>query len=331
MVAAAVAVLLAVAYQPPRTAQPRASTRAASALAITCERPLLCEAVSLRAACREELDGVARLQLDVFLPSTPTPACVPLLSGMCEANHRSVRAGMRRRLSIDIAARVSKGSDILVAAVPADGVAPLHTDSAYAEADVRLLGTVDISSQELELPTHPLSEGLYLSHMAVDPEFRRRGVGRRLLEAAVAAARARAAGGGIYLHVERTNAGARSLYEQCGFVRLHPPSAPTLCTHPLHPPSASTSLHPSFCTPPCPQVRTARALLRAHPTSTAHPPPPLTHLHRPPPPPPSPPPTATLYGRCAKPTRRRTSLSRARLTCSTATCAIHRYAHLHAA
>ena len=56
--------------------------------------------------------------------------------------------------------------------------------------------------------------------MAVDPEFRRHGVGRRLLAAAEAAARARAAGGGIYLHVERTNAGARSLYEQAGYVRL---------------------------------------------------------------------------------------------------------------
>ena len=170
------------AYQPPRTAQPRASSRVAAAtlaatLAVACERPLLGEAVSLRAACSEELDDVARLQLDVFLPSTPTPAFMPMLSGMCAANQRSVRAGMRRRLCVDIAARVAKGSDILIAAVDADadGVAPLHTDmdGTYAEADVRLLGTVDISSQELRLPTHPLSAGLYLSHMAVDPGFRR--------------------------------------------------------------------------------------------------------------------------------------------------------------
>jgi len=231
------------AYQPPRTARSRASCRAAPTLAVTLrplvdeapsvdERlPRLCDAVSLREACSDELDGVARLQLDVFLPSTPTPALVPILSEMMAGNQRSVRAGMCRQLCSDIAVRVSKGSDILVAAVPADGVArqqhaeSAYADGVYAEADVRLLGTVDISSQEIALPTHPLSEGLYLSHMAVDPEFRRIGVGRKLLAAAEAAARARSAGGGIYLHVERTNAGARSLYEQCGFVRL-PETAP---------------------------------------------------------------------------------------------------------
>jgi ribosomal protein S18 acetylase RimI-like enzyme len=188
-------------------------------------RPRLSDTVSLREACSDELDGVARLQLDVFLPSTPTPTFVPMLSEMMAGNQRAVRAGMRRQLCSDIAVRVSKGSDILVAAVPADGAARQQHAAVYAEADVRLLGTVDLSSQEVALPTHPLSEGLYLSHMAVDPQFRRHGVGRKLLAAAEAAARARAAGGGIYLHVERTNAGARSLYEQCGFVRL-PDTAP---------------------------------------------------------------------------------------------------------
>ena len=174
MVAMATALLLVVgAYQPPRTARSRASCRAAPTLAVTLrplvdeapsvdERlPRLCDAVSLREACSDELDGVARLQLDVFLPSTPTPALVPILSEMMAGNQRSVRAGMCRQLCSDIAVRVSKGSDILVAAVPADGVArqqhaeSAYADGVYAEADVRLLGTVDISSQEVVLPHTP--------------------------------------------------------------------------------------------------------------------------------------------------------------------------------
>ena len=88
------------------------------------------------------------------------------------------------------------------------------------------------------------------------------------------------------MHVERTNAGARSLYEQCGFVRLHPPSAPALCTRPLHPPSAPALcihltaplfLHttlPSSLHCACPSARSPH--LHRSPTSTAHPSPPPT-------------------------------------------------------
>ena len=162
------------AFQPPRTARSRASCRAAPTLAVTLrplladarvdeKRPLLSDAVSLRAACSDELDGVARLQLDVFLPSSPPPAFVPMLSEMMAGNQRAVRASMRRRLCSDIAVRVAKGSSILVAAVPADGVArqqvaqSAYAEAVYAEADVRILGTVDISCQEVALlPTHPL-------------------------------------------------------------------------------------------------------------------------------------------------------------------------------
>eukprot|EP00964_Phaeocystis_antarctica_P076488 scaffold47292_cov56-Phaeocystis_antarctica.AAC.1 len=153
------------AFQPPRTARSRASCRAAPTLAVTLrplladarvdeKRPLLSDAVSLRAACSDELDGVARLQLDVFLPSSPPPAFVPMLSEMMAGNQRAVRASMRRRLCSDIAVRVAKGSSILVAAVPADGVArqqvaqSAYAEAVYAEADVRILGTVDISCQE---------------------------------------------------------------------------------------------------------------------------------------------------------------------------------------
>ena len=42
--------------------------------------------------------------------------------------------------------------------MPADGVARQEAAGAvYTEVDVRLLGTVDLSSQEVALPTHPLS------------------------------------------------------------------------------------------------------------------------------------------------------------------------------
>ena len=166
----ATALLLFVgAYQPPRTARSRASCRAAPTLAVTLRplideapsvderRPRLSDTVSLREACSDELDGVARLQLDVFLPSTPTPTFVPMLSEMMAGNQRAVRAGMRRQLCSDIAVRVSKGSDILVAAVPADGAARQQHAAVYAEADVRLLGTVDLSSQEVALPPHTLT------------------------------------------------------------------------------------------------------------------------------------------------------------------------------
>ena len=200
---------------------------AVSAIAMPCEEQAAAatalDVVVTREASTEELEAVARLQLDVFVPFPEAPVLIPMLAGMFEANQRTVRTGMRKRLCEDIMTRVGKGSDILVAAAPADSVDPLPEDplleGTYAETDVRLLGTVDISVQEMELPTHSLSDGLYLSHMAVDPAFRRRGLGRRLLEGAEAAARARAAEG-IYLHVERGNAGARALYERCGYVKM---------------------------------------------------------------------------------------------------------------
>lgn len=217
------------AYQrPPPPARPRLAAVRASVAACTDERPAadtsgLPEGIDFRVASRNELDLVARLQLDVFVPFPEKPVLLPVLSGLFEANQRSVRVGMRRRLCDDIGTRVDKGSDIIVAAVPAAQVPPPPDsgglDGSYSESDVRLLGTVDISVQEMDLPTHSLSEGLYLSHMAVDPAFRRQGVGVRLLAAADDAARARRAKG-IYLHVERSNAGARALYEQCGYVQL---------------------------------------------------------------------------------------------------------------
>ena len=162
--------LLVPTYQPSQAVRPRTAQRASvvaiavsgpAEAAATCDRPLS-ETVQLRPAGADELEAVARLQLDVFVPSAEPPPLLPMLSGIYEPNQRSVRASMRKRLCSDIATRVAKGSDILVAAAPAEEVAPLLTEGAYAEADDRFLGTVDVSSQEVELPTHSLSQGLYL-------------------------------------------------------------------------------------------------------------------------------------------------------------------------
>lgn len=51
-----------------------------------------------------------------------------------------------------------------------------------------------------------------LLNIAVDPAFRGRGVGRALIDALPA--------GRVFLEVRESNAGARRLYEQCGFVAI---------------------------------------------------------------------------------------------------------------
>ena len=51
-----------------------------------------------------------------------------------------------------------------------------------------------------------------LLNIAVDPAFRGRGIGRALLEALPA--------GRVFLEVRESNAHARRLYEQCGFITL---------------------------------------------------------------------------------------------------------------
>ncbi len=59
---------------------------------------------------------------------------------------------------------------------------------------------------------------LYLHHMAVRPELQGRGLGKRLMEAAVSVARER--GMQMKLEVSEANAGAIALYRKYGFETL---------------------------------------------------------------------------------------------------------------
>jgi [ribosomal protein S18]-alanine N-acetyltransferase len=58
-----------------------------------------------------------------------------------------------------------------------------------------------------------------LSNLAVDPRLRRRGIGRRLLEAAIAGARV-AGARALFLEVRESNAVALSLYSSRGFSQV---------------------------------------------------------------------------------------------------------------
>ncbi|KAJ1452119.1 acyl-CoA N-acyltransferase [Pelagophyceae sp. CCMP2097] len=140
--------------------------------------------------------------------------------------------------------RLAGGAEMLVALAPDDGdeetaptagVSPFQsfTDNLFpqkqlldasvlmrqqVEDGLRLVGILDVSSAELNKPTHSLSpdEGLYLTALAVHPAYRRRGVARALVDAAAA----RAAGIGrpaLLLHVEKDNDGANRFYQAAGF------------------------------------------------------------------------------------------------------------------
>jgi ribosomal protein S18 acetylase RimI-like enzyme len=83
-----------------------------------------------------------------------------------------------------------------------------------AEADGRILGYV-LVHQNIPLPAH--EHVLGINGLAVAPAAQGRGVGRVLIEAAVAEA-ARRGASKVALRVLGANEGARRLYERCGFV-----------------------------------------------------------------------------------------------------------------
>lgn len=172
---------------------------------------------TVRCAVYDELEAVAEIQLDVFAPEPPPPSLLPILASIFKSNQQTSRRMMRTRLAQDLRARVDKGSRILVAAAPAGDPCGDVVGGQYEESrELTLLGTVDLSTQEMELPTHSLCDGMYLSHMAVVESFRRQGLGMRLLLAAEEEALQLGAEG-IYLHVERENDAAIRLYKSAGF------------------------------------------------------------------------------------------------------------------
>jgi ribosomal protein S18 acetylase RimI-like enzyme len=93
--------------------------------------------------------------------------------------------------------------------------APFDTAGALvAELDGEVAGYVSLGRPtRLESNRHVLS----VHGLAVAPAFQRRGLGRALLRAAVEEAGERGARR-LTLRVLATNAGARALYDACGFV-----------------------------------------------------------------------------------------------------------------
>lgn len=87
-------------------------------------------------------------------------------------------------------------------------------DVLVAEDDGSVVGYAELE-QQIGIPSH--AHVLTVGGLAVDPVAQGRGVGRELVEAAVAEARTRGARK-VTLRVLGPNARARSLYHRCGFV-----------------------------------------------------------------------------------------------------------------
>lgn len=87
-------------------------------------------------------------------------------------------------------------------------------DVLVAEVDRAVVGYVHLG-QSIPIPSH--WHVLDVKGLAVDPAWRRRGVGRRLLQEAAEVARRRGARK-LSLRVLEPNAAARGLYHACGFV-----------------------------------------------------------------------------------------------------------------
>jgi ribosomal protein S18 acetylase RimI-like enzyme len=86
-------------------------------------------------------------------------------------------------------------------------------DVLVADVDGAVAGYVKLGRA---LPLHSNRHVLEVKGLAVDPAHQGRGVGRALLEAAASEAAARGARR-LTLRVLGPNAGARALYESCGF------------------------------------------------------------------------------------------------------------------
>jgi ribosomal-protein-alanine N-acetyltransferase len=82
--------------------------------------------------------------------------------------------------------------------------------------DALVLGCDDDSGLCGYVALRQMVDELWVLNVAVHPRARRRGLGRRLLDVAWATTRARALAS-LWLEVRESNAGARALYQSCGF------------------------------------------------------------------------------------------------------------------
>lgn len=156
-------------------------------------------------ATREaDLANVARILLDTFDPVPDEPAKPSNMFGSLfgGGGGESSRERRSERLAVELAERVAKGSDIHI----------------LEDADGTLLGSCDLSEQEMKSPFHPIAEGLYLSNLAVRAGWRRLGCARELLEAVDARAEERHAEC-IWMWVERSNVGMTTLATSCGYYK----------------------------------------------------------------------------------------------------------------
>ncbi len=88
------------------------------------------------------------------------------------------------------------------------------------KATAQIVGTVEITTKPLSAWAFNNPAVPYISNLAVVPEWRRRGVGQKLLRSCEQVAR----GWGfheLYLHVKRNNRAARGLYERVGYFQDH--------------------------------------------------------------------------------------------------------------
>jgi [ribosomal protein S18]-alanine N-acetyltransferase len=89
-------------------------------------------------------------------------------------------------------------------------------ESLLQRSDADLLAAVDDGRLVGYAVCWTVVDQAELGNVAVDVEWRNRGVGRRLVEAALERARARQAEE-CFLEVRESNRTAQSLYEKCGF------------------------------------------------------------------------------------------------------------------
>lgn len=135
---------------------------------------------------------------------------------------------MHARLMDELDVRVATGSELLIAVREDDSPAADCTPGEYnafgqyVEPGPRAFGCVEVSTREIQ-QCATLSQGLYVSHMAVAAADRRRGIGLALLRAVDEYA-TRQGKSSIYLHVRRDNEGAIALYQREGYLRA--PEAP---------------------------------------------------------------------------------------------------------